>query len=205
MHALSSTAAAPSASTRERIVAFADRLFYERGYEHTSFADIAQAVKLSRGNFYYHFKTKDDILAAVLAHRTAQTQAMLDTWSAQAPTPQARIGRFVHLMVRNGGQIRQHGCPVGTLCAELSQLQHPAQAQARALFTLFRNWLARQFADMGAGPEADALAMHLLSRSQGIATLAQAFDDEGFLHQEVALLLKWLHDTSVSIHAAKGG
>lgn len=33
----------------------ADRLFYERGYEHTSFKDITDAVQLARGNFYYDF------------------------------------------------------------------------------------------------------------------------------------------------------
>ncbi|HEY7886322.1 MAG TPA: helix-turn-helix domain-containing protein, partial [Cellvibrionaceae bacterium] len=53
----------------EKIVAAADRLFYERGFDATSFADIAEAVQISRGNFYYHFKTKDDILDAVIARR----------------------------------------------------------------------------------------------------------------------------------------
>ncbi|MDD9913854.1 MAG: helix-turn-helix domain containing protein, partial [Rhodospirillaceae bacterium] len=37
-------------------------LFYRHGFDHTSFADIAEAVQISRGNFYYHFRTKDDIL-----------------------------------------------------------------------------------------------------------------------------------------------
>ncbi|MGI9514997.1 MAG: TetR/AcrR family transcriptional regulator, partial [Anderseniella sp.] len=45
--------------TRDHIVAAASQLFYRQGYEHTSFADIAGAVRISRGNFYYHFKTKD--------------------------------------------------------------------------------------------------------------------------------------------------
>lgn len=52
-------------TTREQIVESADRLFYQQGYENTSFADIAQAVHISRGNFYYHFKSKDQILDAV--------------------------------------------------------------------------------------------------------------------------------------------
>ena len=56
-----------SKATREQITAAADELFYRRGYEYTSFADIAAAVNLSRGNFYYHFKTKDEILDAVIA------------------------------------------------------------------------------------------------------------------------------------------
>ena len=46
--------------TRDQIVQAADRLFYRQGYEHTSFSDIADAVQISRGNFYYHFKTKDE-------------------------------------------------------------------------------------------------------------------------------------------------
>ena len=59
----------PNQSTRESIVEAADRLFYQRGYDHTSFADIADDVEISRGNFYHHFKTKDDILAAVISRR----------------------------------------------------------------------------------------------------------------------------------------
>ena len=47
--------------TRAQIVEAADQLFYERGFEHTSFADIAAQVQISRGNFYYHFRTKDEI------------------------------------------------------------------------------------------------------------------------------------------------
>lgn len=66
-----------SPTTREQIVEAADRLFYEHGYARTSFADIAGAVQISRGNFYYHFKTKDEILDAVIALRLANTRRML--------------------------------------------------------------------------------------------------------------------------------
>ncbi|MFG2875693.1 TetR/AcrR family transcriptional regulator [Streptomyces sp. NPDC048337] len=46
--------------TREQIVDAANRLFCEQGFERTSFAAIAETVGISRGNFYYHFKTKDE-------------------------------------------------------------------------------------------------------------------------------------------------
>lgn len=187
-----------SGSTRSRIIDMADRLFYERGYEHTSFADIAAEVQLSRGNFYHHFKTKDAILEAVIDRRMSKTRDMLAAWATTAATPEERIGRFIHMMVMNGPQIRQHGCPVGTLCTELSKLDHPAQARASLLFTLFRDWLAMQFVELGHARNAEALAMHLLARSQGIATLAQAFNDEGFIHLEVEQLLRWLHDLTKS-------
>lgn len=192
-------------STRDRIVELADQLFYERGYEHTSFADIAAAVNLSRGNFYHHFKAKDDILDAVIELRRQRTRAMLDHWAAEASSPVARISRFIHMMVMNSTKIRRHGCPVGTLCTELAKLEHPALPRANHLFTLFRQWLAHQFTDLGCAHQADTLAMHLLARSQGIATLANAFDDEPFIHQEVESLLKWLHDTCLATRTSQGG
>lgn len=184
--------------TRDRIIDLTDQLFYERGYEHTSFADIAAATKLSRGNFYHHFKSKDDILAAVIERRMQKTQGMLDAWAAEAATPVERLARFIRMMVMNGVKIRQHGCPVGTLCTELAKLDHPALPQASQLFILFRDWLASQFAQLGTKQNANGLAMHLLARSQGIATLANAFDDEAFILQEAEQLLKWLHAVSHS-------
>lgn len=178
--------------TRERIVETADQLFFEHGYEHTSFADIAEAVALSRGNFYYHFKSKDDILEAVIDLRMNKTQAMLDSWAALAHTPTERIERFIEMMTMNGPQIVRHGCPVGSLCTELAKLDHPALPHANALFTLFRRWLATQFEQIGGQRDADNLAMHLLARSQGIATLANAFKDEAFIQHEVLQLHQWL-------------
>ncbi|MHA4750782.1 hypothetical protein ACX0FG_15750, partial [Enterococcus faecium] len=86
-----------------------------------------------------------------------------------------RLRSFVGMLVANREDIRQHGCPVGSLCAELARLEHPSREEANRLFGLFRDWLRVQFADLGRGEDADALAMHMLARSQGIAALAQAF------------------------------
>jgi TetR/AcrR family transcriptional regulator, transcriptional repressor for nem operon len=179
-------------STRERIVEAADALYYRRGFEKTSFADIADQVKLSRGNFYHHFKAKDEILAAVIALRAARTQAMLDSWAAGAETPAQRLRRFAEMLVHNRQDIQRYGCPVGTLCAELAKLEHPAQADAGMIFGQFRGWLREQFEALGRHGDADALAMHLLSRSQGIASLANAFHDEAFIRHEVGLIEAWL-------------
>lgn len=180
-------------ATREQIVEAADQLFYRQGYEHTSFADIAEAVQISRGNFYYHFKTKDDILDAVIALRLANTRAMLDRWEVEGAHPADRIRSFIHILVANRAKIMLHGCPVGTLCAELAKLDHGAQPKATEVFTLFRDWLRRQFALLGAAEvEADALAMHILARSQGVATLANAFHDEEFVRKEVDQMCDWL-------------
>lgn len=179
-------------TTRDLIVEAADGLFYRQGYANTSFADIADAVQISRGNFYYHFKTKDEILDAVIAHRLATTAAMLERWAQAGATPIERLRSFAHMLIANRDPIMRYGCPVGSLCGELAKLGHGSQAEANKLFALFRDWLRRQFEALGYTREADAMAMHLLVRSQGIATLANALGDEDFLQREVGYIDAWL-------------
>lgn len=186
-------------TTREQIVEAADQLFYLQGYERTSFSDIATAVKLSRGNFYYHFKTKDEILDAVIELRLANTRKMLEQWESEGEAPADRIWSFIHILTANQAKIMAFGCPVGTLCAELAKLNHASQAHANQLFTLFRGWLGRQFVALGCKADADALAMHLLARSQGVAALANAFQDEEFIRQEVEQMCDWLKSCMESV------
>ena len=190
--------------TRDSIVQAADALFYERGFEHTSFADIADAVRISRGNFYYHFKTKDEILTAVIAARMERTRAMLSQWETEGEGPQERIRLFITLLIRNQAKITRHGCPVGTLCTELAKLGHPGQGEANAILDLFRVWLRGQFRQMGRGKEADALALHLLARSQGVAVLAQSLRNKQFVQQEVALMSAWVKSCSPVQPTASG-
>lgn len=178
--------------TRERIVETADLLFYQRGYEHTSFADIADAVGISRGNFYYYFKAKDDILDAVIDSRLANTRKMLERWEQEAESPGARIRCFIKILIVNQSKIMLYGCPVGTLTTELAKLNHIAQDRANAIFSLFHTWLCTQFEMLGCNTKANDLAMHVLARSQGVATLAHAFRDERFVQQEVEQMCRWL-------------
>jgi len=181
-----------ASATREKIVTSADRLFYERGFEVTSFADVAEMVGISRGNFYYHFKTKDEILDAVIERRIKDRDQMLEGWVDANQTPKQSVASFIRILEMNNKKIRSFGCPVGTLFSELAKVDHPGSPSARGLFDLFRVWLRRRFEEMGRHRDADALAMHILARSQGAATLANAYPDEPFLETEVAQMLAWL-------------
>lgn len=182
----------PIPSTRNLIIEKADALFYEGGFEVTSFADIAAAVGISRGNFYHHFKSKDDILDAVIVHRMERTRAMLDDWQVEGAGPRERILSFIHMLIANRAKIMAFGCPVGTLCSELAKLDHSAQSRATEILGLFRDWLAGQFHALGAGDRAEALSLHLLAWSQGVAVMATAFQDEAFIRSEVVGIERWL-------------
>lgn len=177
--------------TRARITEEADSLIYRQGFAPTSFGDIADSLGISRGNFYHHFKTKDAILDAVIHRRLSVTQALLTRWETESPDPAGRIGHFIDILLTNQSKILQDGCPAGTLCSELAKLDHLLLDRAAEVLALFRNWLSVQFAALGCA-EPDALALHLLGRSQGIAVLLHCTRDATFLGREVATLHRWL-------------
>ena len=193
-----------SRTTRNQIVEAADMLFYQQGFDHTSFSDIAEVVQIARGNFYYHFKTKGEILTAVISLRLDNTRKLLAQWESDSKLPEDRIRSFIHILLENRVKIKRYGCPVGTLCSELAKLNHDAQGEAGALFALFRTWLGRQFRELGCTVDADRLAMHLLARSQGVATLANAFCDEKFIRQEVRQMCDWLETCAGNAGPAAG-
>ncbi len=179
---------------RQRIVASADQLFYQQGYENTSFSDIAEDVGISRGNFYYHFKTKDEILNAVIDTRLTGIEQMLDEWTSQYTDPMQRIVKHIDILTSHQDDIVSHGCPVGSLCTELAKSRHSMLQDANKMFSVQRDWLTLQLKELGLGREAKQVAMHLLARAQGIATISNAFEDKTFLHREVKRLKQWLDE-----------
>ena len=96
------------------------------------------------------------------------------------------------MLVANQEQLRQFGCPVGTLSTELAKLAHPASGPAAGIMGVFRDWLVRQFSEAGRAEEADDLAMHVLVWSQGVSTLYATFKDDRLLEREIASITAWL-------------
>lgn len=177
--------------TRTEIVETAKALFYQKGYHHTSFTDIVDAAGILRGNIYHYFKTKDDILAAVVEQRLSEFRKMLAQWDAAYAEPKARLGRFAEMLISRQEDLARYGCPVGTLNAELGKAQ-AADNPAKPLLDLFRDWLARQFESLGYGEDSDALALHLLGRAQGITVITHVYRDPGLLAGEVGRLQAWI-------------
>jgi AcrR family transcriptional regulator len=178
--------------TRAEIVACAKDLFYRRGYAGTSFSDIVEAAGVYRGNIYHYFKTKDEILEAVLTQRIQEFRALQEEWERQCPDPSDRLMRFVEMIAQSENELVRFGCPIGTLNTELGKARHDLQCSAKAMFDLFRDWLAKQFVALGRAAEAQRLALHLLGRAQGISVIAHVYQDTALLQREVATLRAWV-------------
>ena len=63
--------------TRQRILSSALTLFVRKGYENTTFNDIAARLKMSKGAVYWHFESKADLLSALLDEAMERFSAAL--------------------------------------------------------------------------------------------------------------------------------
>ena len=166
---------------RQRIVDAADRLFYEQGYNATSFSDIAHAADIPRGNF-----------DSVIQCRMGGIGEMLAGLDADIAQPRARLLALADIISRRGDDISRYGCRFGTLNAELGKTQQPLQDKAAGLFDVFRDWMQRQFAELGFGEESRMLAMHMLACIQGTTLLVYTYKDKAFLQYEIARMKGWI-------------
>jgi len=80
--ARSSPAAGDEANRRAKLVRVAARLFREKGFDGTTVRDIADAVGMRSGSPFYHFRSKQEILLAVMEEGLAAgleaTEAVLE-------------------------------------------------------------------------------------------------------------------------------
>lgn len=184
-------------NNRARIVEAADQLFYRRGYNQTSFSDIADVTGIPRGNFYYYFKTKDDILAAVVDARVEYYREALTSCENASDDPRERLLAFIDIMASNENMVLDSGCPIGSLCTELAKDTDILQSKSREVFELLRDWLSARFGETGLA-DGNEKAMDMLARMQGVALLACAFKDNDYLHRSVGELRNWINGLSLN-------
>ena len=72
---------------RNEILDVAERLFGEKGFDNTSTNDILEKIGIARGTLYYHFKSKEDILDAMIERMTEQLLARASAIAAKSEIP----------------------------------------------------------------------------------------------------------------------
>ncbi|MER7414542.1 MULTISPECIES: TetR/AcrR family transcriptional regulator [Streptomyces] len=73
-------------NTRQRIQDVALELFADRGYEKTSLREIAEQLGVTKAALYYHFKTKEDLVASIFDDYAARPTDELIDWASDQPT-----------------------------------------------------------------------------------------------------------------------
>ncbi|HEY0807835.1 MAG TPA: TetR/AcrR family transcriptional regulator [Pseudonocardiaceae bacterium] len=186
---------AAGSGKRERLVASAGELLHHKGVGATTLADIAQAADVPVGNVYYYFKTKDDLVRAVIEAQTDQVDAMLTSFEA-LPRPAERLKALVRRWDQMREVVARYGCPFGTLASELDRRDDGLDVEAAGPIRRILEWAEIQIRSLGQS-DARELATTLFAGVQGGALLASALRDPNLISSQVRHLERWI-DTLVA-------
>jgi len=173
---------------RDRLVEAARLVLHQQGIERTTLADIAEVADVPVGNVYYYFKTKDDLVQAVVEAHARDIHALFDSFERHR-TPTTRLKAFVRALTDQRETAARYGCPQGTLCSELDK-RDDAQF-ADQLMQLPIDWAERQFRAMGRRDARD-LAVALIAAYQGISLITNTLRDPELMIREGRRLERWI-------------
>jgi len=153
-----------SLPTRERILRAAGKLFHSDGIRAISVDVIAEKAGVTKRTLYYHFRSKDDLIAAHLQARDEPNLALFKHWfeETEGDTAEKVAGIFRHL-AQSASSAKWKGCGFLRTSVELINLPgHPALVAARAHKKRVEAWLGSIFSEAGAGFDALPLARQIM-------------------------------------------
>ena len=169
--------------TRRRIQTVAVELFTENGYDGTSLREIAERLDVTKAALYYHFKSKEDIVASLVEDHFGRIDELI-AWGREQPTTAATRREIVNRYVR----IVEGGDQVFRMLQQNQAAVH-AMASAKSRGELFRermHSLIDLITGPGAGrPERVRAAMILGGISAGWMFFADQFTDRHELSELV--------------------
>jgi len=189
------------ATTRDQILDAAARIIHLRGYHCTSLDDVLRESGVGKGNFYYYFKSKEELGYAIIDRvmhgfiaRTLEP-AFEDT----AADPVIQIHAFLDRVLENQRQRNcVGGCPIGNLASELSDVHEGFRQQLAEIFDVWRSTLTRALARFRAtvrAPEEfdpSALAQFLVAALEGAILLTKVTKDIAIMERCVEQLKQHL-------------
>ena len=170
-----------SEATRRQIIDVAYKLFRRQGYSRVSIDEIAQAAKLTKKTLYYHFESKDALLAAVLETQSELALTAFRTFGDKLKgSPEAITGALFDDLKVWSDTPRWAGSGFTRLVIELADLPgHPARKIARRHKAALESHFAELLAKAGAAtPKETAREIWLLS--EGAISLILVHGDRGY-------------------------
>ena len=168
--------------TRARILDAANRLFYAEGIRAVSVDAVAEKAGVTKRTLYYHFKSKDVLVAAYLESRDQPNLALFATWFEQAEGSLADKVRAIFIqLARSARHPRWKGCGFLRTAAELANLPgHPAVKIGAAHKKKFEAWLTDRFAIDGR-EDAEGLARQVVLLMDGAFSTMLVHRDPAYI------------------------
>ena len=181
--------------TREALSEAALELFYRQGVANTTLADIAEVAGVPTGNVYYHFRTKDALVEAVIDKRIQELESSLvkvDVYEEPVARLKAIIDIYRDRIETEAEAVIAYGCPYASLVDDLSKLGSEHLRKAGNLLKLYVDYTRRQFEALDKGAESEDLAFEFISRIQGAYVLSRSFGSAAVLARQLERLEAWL-------------
>jgi TetR/AcrR family transcriptional regulator, transcriptional repressor for nem operon len=189
------------ATTRDQILNAATRLIHLQGYHGTSLDDVLRESGVGKGNFYYHFKSKEELGYAIIDRvMQAFVQRTLEpVFADQSGDPIVQIHAFLDRVLDNQRQRNcVGGCPIGNLASELSDVHEGFRQRLAGIFAEWRAKLteALRRSQLGSGVREDvepsALAQFIVAALEGAILLTKVTKDIRILERCVEQLKQHL-------------
>lgn len=123
--------------SREKVIEVATGLFHRKGYQPTSVDEILVGSGVSKSNFYYHFKTKEDLALSILDISISQfeSEVISRTLGENSLSPKNRLLKFYDRVTTfHRGLKCSGGCPFGNLAIEMSDINEKFRTRLSAFF-----------------------------------------------------------------------
>ncbi len=135
-------------ATRDKILDAANRLFYGKGIRAVSVDAVAEKAGITKKTLYYHFRSKDDLIAAYLAARDQPNLAAFAKWFEEADGSLAdKVQALFVNLARSARSPKWKGCGFLRTAAELADLPgHPAVKVGAGHKKKVERWLAERIA-----------------------------------------------------------
>jgi hypothetical protein len=129
-----------------------------------------------------------------MAERLNHLNELITKWN-KLDTPQERLHALINVWVDDRDIDSRYGCPIGSLCYELSKKRDALSEMAAEPLKLLVKWSEKQFGQMGKSRrEAHDLGLHLVSALQGVSLLANAFGSAQVILREAKQLKQWINE-----------
>jgi AcrR family transcriptional regulator len=168
--------------TRERIISAANALFYNDGIRGVSVDAVAEKAGVTKRTLYYHFRSKDDLVAAYLAGRDQPNLALFRQWFSDAGggLPD-KVDAIFRNLARSARHPKWKGCGFLRTSAELANMPgHPAMKIGAAHKKKFEAWLHATFEAEGIA-EPLRLARQILLLLDGSFAVVLLHRDPGYM------------------------
>ncbi len=186
--------------SKTRLLDAALKVVREKGYTATRIEDVCAEAGVTKGSFFHHFKSKDDLALAAVAHWDETTSDLF----AQAPyhdhaDPLDRLLAYLEFRKELlGGDLSEFTCFVGTITQEAYRTRPEiVEACARNIFGHARSLEADVSAAMakhgvGGNWSAEGLALHMQAVIQGAFVLAKAKGGPTVAAESIDHLIRYL-------------